>query len=88
MLTGAVINESAVAIVYLLAEVMLSVWALSHTEVRGEHSLQRSIGGGGVWQMTKAQEKSGPRILGCTCRGDHILIRHGTKSIFHCVLWL
>ncbi len=56
---------------------MLSVWALSHIEVRGEHSLQRrSIGGGGAWQMTKAQEKSGPHILGYTCRGDphsHIL---------------
>lgn len=50
---------------------MLSVWALSHTEVRGEHSLpRRSIGGGGAWQMTKALETSGPHILGYTCRGD------------------
>lgn len=50
---------------------MLSVWALGHIGVRGEHSLQkRNIGGGGAWQMTKALEKSGPHILGYTCRGD------------------
>lgn len=73
--SAAMIKESGVTLVYLLTEVMLSVWALSHTEVRGEHSLQRrSNGGGGVWQMTKAQEKSGPHILRCTCRGDPNLI--------------
>lgn len=50
---------------------MLSVWALGHTEVRGEHSLKKgNIGGGGAWQMTKALGKSGPHILGYTCRGD------------------
>lgn len=51
------------------AQVMLGVWALDHIEVRGEHSLQKTIGGGGAWEMTKAQEKSGPHIHGYTCRG-------------------
>lgn len=65
---------------------MLSVWALGHIEVRGEHSLQkRNIGGGGAWQMTKALEKSGPHILGYTCRGDphsHLLASKRRKTPF------
>lgn len=53
---------------------MLSVWAAGHIGVRGEHSLQReNTGGGGAWEMTKAQEKSGPHILGYTCRGSPYL---------------
>ena len=38
--------------------------------VGGRHSLQKSIGGGGAKQMTKAQEKTGPHTPGYTCRGD------------------
>lgn len=71
----------------MLAILMLSVWGLSHIEVRGEHSLQRrSIGGGGAKQMTKALEKSGPHILGYTCRGDphfHLLAAKQINQYFH-----
>lgn len=64
-----------------IATMMLSVWALGHIKVRGKHSLKRrSIGGGGAWQMTKAQEMwaahyrvhmSGETLF-CCCRGEKL----------------
>lgn len=54
--------------------------ALAHIKTLGEYFLQKmNIGGGGTWQVTKALEKSGPHILGLTCRGDpHCQVIVGT----------
>lgn len=52
--------------------------AIVNINIFGEYFLQKkNIGGGGTWQVTKALEKSGPHILGLTCRGDphcHVIV--------------